>query len=87
MYTRKLDPSAALDMIKAVRPHTEPNEGFLQQLEIFHQASYKISRRSKPVRMFYMERTVEEVMSERRSLHSSSTWDHLLARTKLIRSS
>ncbi|KAH0826671.1 hypothetical protein J3R83DRAFT_5059 [Lanmaoa asiatica] len=63
MYTRKLDASAALDMIKAVRPHTDPNEGFLQQLEIFHQASYKISRRSKPIRMFYMERTVDEVMN------------------------
>ncbi|KAG8216902.1 protein-tyrosine phosphatase-like protein [Butyriboletus roseoflavus] len=63
MYTRKLDPSAALDTIRAVRPHTDPNEGFLQQLEIFHQASYKISRRSKPVRMFYMERTLEEVMN------------------------
>lgn len=80
MYTQKLDASAALDLIRAVRPHTEcvhtvyicayethmssPNEGFLQQLEIFHQASYKISRRSKPVRMFYMERAVEEVMSQ-----------------------
>ncbi|KAF8137555.1 hypothetical protein EV363DRAFT_1318315 [Boletus edulis] len=63
MYTRKLDPSAALDMIKALRPHTEPNQGFLEQLEIFHQASYKISRRSKPVRMFYLERTTEEVMN------------------------
>ncbi|KAG6377395.1 hypothetical protein JVT61DRAFT_15191 [Boletus reticuloceps] len=63
MYTRKLDPSAALDMIKALRPHTEPNQGFLQQLEIFHQASYKISHRSKPVRMFYLERTTEEVMN------------------------
>ncbi|KAG9313375.1 hypothetical protein JVU11DRAFT_5692 [Chiua virens] len=63
MYTRKLDAAAALDMIRAVRPHTDPNEGFLQQLEIFHQASYKISRSSKPVRMFYMERTLEEVMN------------------------
>lgn len=43
---------------------SSPNEGFLQQLEIFYQASYKISRRSKPVRMFYIERTLEEVMSE-----------------------
>ncbi|KAF9225740.1 hypothetical protein BS17DRAFT_777609 [Gyrodon lividus] len=63
MYTQKIDAAAALDLIKAVRPHTEPNEGFLQQLEIFHQASYKTSLRSKPVRMFYMERTVEEVMN------------------------
>ncbi|KAF8551665.1 hypothetical protein OG21DRAFT_1444842 [Imleria badia] len=63
MYTLKLDPSAALDMIRAVRPHIDPNDGFREQLEIFHQASYKISRRSKPVRMFYMERAAEEVMN------------------------
>ncbi|KIJ09371.1 hypothetical protein PAXINDRAFT_102257 [Paxillus involutus ATCC 200175] len=63
MYSRKIDAAAALDLIRAVRPHADPNEGFLQQLEVFHEASYKISRRSKPVRMFYMERTVEEVMN------------------------
>lgn len=33
------------------------------QLEIFHQASFRISQKDKPTRMFYMERAVEEVMS------------------------
>jgi len=41
-----------------------PNEGFLHQLEVFHQASYKFTRRDKSIRMFYMERTVEEMMSK-----------------------
>lgn len=41
-----------------------PNDGFLLQLEVFHKAAFKISRRDKTTRMFYMERAVEEVMSE-----------------------
>ena len=40
-----------------------PNPGFLVQLEIFHKASYKISRKYKYTRLFYMERTTEDVMS------------------------
>ncbi|KAF9237379.1 hypothetical protein BU15DRAFT_48773 [Melanogaster broomeanus] len=63
MYTQSVDASAALEIIRAVRPQVDPNEGFLQQLEVFHQASYKTSSRSKTVRMFYMERTVEDVMN------------------------
>jgi dual specificity phosphatase 12 len=40
-----------------------PNAGFIAQLEIFHQASYKVSRRDKATRMFYLERAVEEILS------------------------
>lgn len=40
-----------------------PNEGFLRQLEIFHQAQYRISRRDKTTRLYYMERAYDEVMS------------------------
>ena len=36
----------------------------MTQLEIFHQASFKVSRRDKATRMFYLERAVEEVLSE-----------------------
>ncbi|KAJ6627999.1 hypothetical protein B0H10DRAFT_1869341 [Mycena sp. CBHHK59/15] len=64
MYTQNIDPQAALDIIKKSRPHVEPNAGFLLQLEIFHKAAFKISRRDKTTRMFYMEKAVEEVMSE-----------------------
>jgi dual specificity phosphatase 12 len=35
----------------------------MAQLEIFHLASYKVSRRDKATRMFYLERAVEEVLS------------------------
>lgn len=63
MYTRRLDATAALEMIRKVRPNVEPNEGFLHQLEIFHQASYKFTRKDKSIRTFYMERTLEEIMN------------------------
>lgn len=41
-----------------------PNEGFMHQLDIFYAASFKVSKRDKETRMFYLERTVNEVMSE-----------------------
>lgn len=63
MYTLNLDPEAALEMIRKVRPNIEPNQGFSRQLEIFHQARFKISRRDKTTRMFYMERALEEVLN------------------------
>lgn len=49
--------------VELMRWWYRPNAGFLYQLEIFHQAAFKISRSSKPARMYYMARTVEDVMS------------------------
>ncbi|KAJ7725605.1 hypothetical protein B0H14DRAFT_3620634 [Mycena olivaceomarginata] len=63
MYTKNIDTQAALDIIRQARPNIDPNPGFLQQLEIFHQAAFNISRKNKTTRMFYMNRTVEEVMN------------------------
>ena len=36
----------------------------MHQLDIFYAASFKVSKRDKETRMFYLERTVNEVMSE-----------------------
>ena len=80
MYSKNIDVSAALEIIRNVRPSVQyvyhitfacrmcsvdsrPNDGFLIQLEIFHQASYKVSRRDKETRMFYLERAVEDILS------------------------
>ena len=41
-----------------------PNTNFLQQLDVFHKSQYKISRREKATRLFYMDKTVGSVMSE-----------------------
>ncbi|KAI0266544.1 hypothetical protein BC834DRAFT_875062 [Gloeopeniophorella convolvens] len=63
MYSQNIDVNAAIDLIRKVRPGISPNEGFMAQLEIFHQASFKVSRRDKATRMFYLERAVEEIMN------------------------
>ncbi|KAF8068955.1 hypothetical protein FPV67DRAFT_1098469 [Lyophyllum atratum] len=63
MYSKKLDTEAALEMIRNVRPHIEPNQNFFRQLEIFYHAQFKITRRDKTTRMYYMERTLDEVMN------------------------
>ncbi|THH05688.1 hypothetical protein EW146_g9835 [Bondarzewia mesenterica] len=63
MYSQNIDVAAALEIIKQARPNIQPNDGFLRQLEIFHQASFKVSRRDKATRMFYLERAVEEILN------------------------
>ncbi|KAJ7599078.1 hypothetical protein C8J56DRAFT_915807 [Mycena floridula] len=63
MYSQKLDPEGALALIRKSRPNVDPNAGFLVQLEIFHKAAFRISRRDKATRMFYLTRAVEEVMN------------------------
>ncbi|TFK46775.1 hypothetical protein OE88DRAFT_1666997 [Heliocybe sulcata] len=63
MYARNLDPAGALELIRKARPNTQPNNGFLQQLDIFYKASFKVSRRDKSTRMFYLERAVMEMMN------------------------
>ncbi|KAF7980552.1 hypothetical protein HWV62_37703 [Athelia sp. TMB] len=63
MYTQKVGPEEALDLIRRARPAVQPNPGFLQQLEVFHAAAYQISHKDKATRMYYLERTVEEVMN------------------------
>ncbi|KAL0576450.1 tyrosine protein phosphatase yvh1 [Marasmius crinis-equi] len=71
MYERKLTPDEALELIRKSRPDVDPNPGFLTQLQIFHDASYKISGRDKNTRMFYLERTVEEVLNGDGSIPST----------------
>ena len=41
-----------------------PNPNFVQQLELFHKAHYHISKKEKDIRLYYLGRTVEEVMSK-----------------------
>lgn len=63
MYSRDMDTNSALELIKNARPNIEPNENFLQQLEIFHNAHHKISRKDKATRMYYMERAMHELLN------------------------
>ncbi|RPD75409.1 hypothetical protein L226DRAFT_612467 [Lentinus tigrinus ALCF2SS1-7] len=63
MVTQGLDADGALEVIRKARPDVQPNEGFMHQLDIFYAASFKVSKRDKETRMFYLERTVNEVMN------------------------
>ncbi|KAA1472417.1 hypothetical protein DENSPDRAFT_800964 [Dentipellis sp. KUC8613] len=63
MYSQHLDVDGALEAIRKVRPSAHPNDGFMRQLEIFHQAAFKVSRRDKATRMFYLERAVDEILN------------------------
>ncbi|KAI1784869.1 hypothetical protein LXA43DRAFT_1066409 [Ganoderma leucocontextum] len=63
MVTQALDTEGALEVIRKARPDVQPNEGFMRQLEIFHQASFRVSKRDKETRLFYLERVVHEVMN------------------------
>ncbi|KAI0656971.1 hypothetical protein C8Q70DRAFT_306841 [Cubamyces menziesii] len=63
MVSQGLTPDAALEVIRQSRPDVQPNDGFMRQLEIFYKASFKVSKRDKETRMFYLERVVHEVMN------------------------
>ncbi|KAH8109517.1 hypothetical protein DFH11DRAFT_1626596 [Phellopilus nigrolimitatus] len=63
MYAQQLDAQAALDMVVRARPCTQPNDGFLAQLDVFYQAAYKVERKNKAMRMYYLERALDEVMN------------------------
>ncbi|KAI0295742.1 hypothetical protein BC826DRAFT_1091313 [Russula brevipes] len=63
MYSQNVDTNTAMDLIRKVRPSINPNAGFMAQLEIFHHASFRVSRRDKATRMFYLERAVEEILN------------------------
>ncbi|KAI8976656.1 hypothetical protein BD414DRAFT_467005 [Trametes punicea] len=63
MVSQGLNPEGALEVIRKTRPDVQPNEGFMRQLEIFYKASFKVSKRDKETRMFYLERVVNEVMN------------------------
>ncbi|CCO27266.1 Tyrosine-protein phosphatase yvh1 Short=PTPase yvh1 [Rhizoctonia solani AG-1 IB] len=63
MYTKGLDPTGALELIREVRPTIQPNPSFLHQLDVFHAAYCKISKRDKNIREYYLERTANEMIN------------------------
>ncbi|EUC65419.1 tyrosine-phosphatase [Rhizoctonia solani AG-3 Rhs1AP] len=63
MYSQGLDPTGALELIREVRPTIQPNPSFLHQLEVFHAAYCKITKRDKNIREYYLERTANEMLN------------------------
>ena len=48
---------------KVSQQKIRPNDGFLEQLDVFYRASYRITRWNKSMRMFYLERALDEIIS------------------------
>lgn len=64
---------------KELKESDRPNDGFLEQLDVFYRASYKISRWNKAMRMYYLERALDEIISTfpvPPLLHTSTTFTH-----------
>ncbi|KAH7344529.1 hypothetical protein B0J17DRAFT_635739 [Rhizoctonia solani] len=63
MYSQGLDPTGALELIREVRPTIQPNPSFLHQLEVFHAAYCKITKRDKNIREYYLQRATTEMIN------------------------
>ncbi|TDL15593.1 phosphatases II [Rickenella mellea] len=59
MFTQQIDSLSALKLVEKVRPCVQPNDGFLRQLDIFHQASFRVSVTDQATRLFYLRRSLE----------------------------
>jgi len=69
MFVKEIPLESALEIIRTARPAIGPNDGFLGQLALFQETSYKLSRWNKPTRMFYLDRAAREIMSRDLPLH------------------
>ncbi|PWN25920.1 hypothetical protein BDZ90DRAFT_233522 [Jaminaea rosea] len=57
MATRGIGRDAALELIRARRSQAEPNEGFMEQLDLYERAGCKVDLRHAPIRRFLMSKT------------------------------
>ncbi|KAI0761117.1 protein-tyrosine phosphatase-like protein [Irpex lacteus] len=72
MYSRELNPTDALNLIKESRSQIYPNPGFLKQLELFYKASFSVSQHDKGIRMYYLEKLVKDVKSGKVTLDENT---------------
>lgn len=56
MATRRITPEQAVEMIKARREQSEPNSGFMDQLQLYYQADFQVDLRHAPIRRFLMSK-------------------------------
>ncbi|KZT53101.1 DSPc-domain-containing protein [Calocera cornea HHB12733] len=63
MSAHQLPADEALALVQQARPQASPSETFLAQLGLWREGGFKVSRRHKATRRFYLERTAEEVMN------------------------
>ncbi|CAO1626629.1 unnamed protein product [Sympodiomycopsis kandeliae] len=83
MSSRQLTVTEAFEMVRNRRSQSEPNTGFLNQLELYYKAKYQIDLRHAPIRRFLMSKinvlngdSVEDVLM---SYYPSPTESPLLS--------
>jgi dual specificity phosphatase 12 len=64
MAKYKISPQEALAQVRQARPLVEPNEGFMQQLEMYHQMQTPINVEDSPVYQRWMYQREVQVSSE-----------------------
>ncbi|KAG9028177.1 hypothetical protein FS837_003966 [Tulasnella sp. UAMH 9824] len=62
MYSQKLDLSTALKFVQEKRPIAWPNDSFMKQLQLFHDAAFQPSSDDQATRRFYLERAVHSIL-------------------------
>jgi dual specificity phosphatase 12 len=64
MHVFKISPSEAVAQIRQSRPLVEPNEGFMQQLEMYHQMHMTADVESSPVYQRWMYQREVQMSSD-----------------------
>jgi dual specificity phosphatase 12 len=64
MHRYHISPQEALDQIRQSRPLVEPNEGFMQQLEMYHRMNTPINVEESPVYQRWMYQREVQISSE-----------------------
>jgi dual specificity phosphatase 12 len=64
MHAFKISPSEALEQIRQVRPLVEPNEGFMQQLEMYHRMNMTLDVESSPIYQRWMYQREVQISSD-----------------------
>jgi dual specificity phosphatase 12 len=54
MYKFSISPNEALERIRQARPLVEPNEGFMQQLEMYHRMNMTLNFEESPIYQRWM---------------------------------
>jgi dual specificity phosphatase 12 len=64
MHKFKISPTEAVEQIRQCRPIVEPNEGFMQQLELYHQMQMTTDVDSSPVYQRWLYQREVQLSSE-----------------------
>jgi dual specificity phosphatase 12 len=64
MQTYKISPQEALEQIRQVRPIVEPNDGFMQQLHMYHRMNMVEDVESSPIYQRWMYHRAVQISAD-----------------------